>query len=500
MRLNLSKINFKIILRILGVLLIIEGLFMFTALPFSYYYGSKNILQFNLFDGVNDFWALLISGLFTSLVGLIILYNTKDQVLRQIGKREGYIIVTFAWLINTFFGTLPFLLSGCISSYTDAFFETMSGFTTTGASILTDIESFPKGILFWRSMTHWIGGMGIIVLSLAILPFLGIGGMQLFAAEVPGPTPDKLHPRITDTAKRLWGIYVLLTIAETILLMAGGLNLFDSLCHAFGTMATGGFSTKNASIAEFSSYSQYIIIVFMFLAGMNFSLHYLSLKGKFSRIRKNDEFRFYFLIIAVSSILITLSIIIIQQTPFEPTFRAALFQIVSIVTTTGYVTENYMQWPFFAILIVFILMFTGGCAGSTGGGIKMMRQYLLYKNSKMELRRLIHPQAIIPVKFNGKVVPQSIVFNVLTFFVIYVFIFVIGSIIMSFLGLDFETSVGSVAATLGNIGPGIGNVGPIENYANLPVFGKWFLSFLMLLGRLELFTILILLSPSFWRK
>jgi len=500
MRLNVSKVNFKIILKILGVLLIIEGLFMFTALPFSYYYGTQDILKFSLFDGINDFWALLISGLITLCTGVIIFLNTRIYTLKQIGKREGYIIVTFAWLVNTFFGTLPFILSGCISSYTDAFFETISGFTTTGASILTEIESIPKGILFWRSMTHWIGGMGIIVLSLAILPFLGIGGMQLFSAEVPGPTPDKLHPRITDTAKRLWGIYVLLTGIETILLMAGGMDLFDSLCHAFGTMATGGFSTKDSSIAGFSSYTQYVIIIFMLLAGTNFTLHYLLLKGKFSRIRTNNEFRFYLSIIFFIAIIITASIIIVQQTPFESTFRKALFQIVSIVTTTGFVTDNYMQWPIFALLIIFILMFTGGCAGSTGGGIKMMRQYLLLKNSKMELRRLIHPQAIIPVKFNGKVVPQSIVFNVLAFFVIYVIIFAIGSVVMSILGLDFETSIGSVAATLGNIGPGIGKVGPIHNYADIPVFGKWFLSFLMLLGRLELFTILILLSPSFWRK
>jgi trk system potassium uptake protein TrkH len=349
-------------------------------------------------------------------------------------------------------------------------------------------------------MTHWIGGMGIIVLSLAILPFLGIGGMQLFMAEVPGPTPDKLHPRITATAKRLWGIYVLLTIVQTGLLMLGGMDLFDGLCHAFGTMATGGFSTKNASIAGFSPYIQYVITIFMILAGTNFTLHYLALHGKLKDIWKNEEFRNYIFIILISTVIITLTLTIIGHTNLEKGFRDAIFTVVSIITTTGFVTADYLFWPGALWFIIFLLMFVGGSAGSTGGGIKVVRQLLLFKNSLLELKRLIHPHAVLPVRLNKKPVSQDIVFNILAFFLIYIIIFAFGTLVMSLMGLNFETAIGSTAATLGNIGPGIGNVGPVDNYASMPIFGKWFLSFLMLLGRLELFTVLILFSPAFWKR
>ncbi|NTW24929.1 MAG: TrkH family potassium uptake protein, partial [Lentimicrobium sp.] len=398
------------------------------------------------------------------------------------------------------FGAIPFMLSGVTQSYTDAFFETMSGFTTTGASIFTDIESIPKGILFWRSLTHWIGGMGIIVLSLAVLPVLGIGGMQLFMAEVPGITPDKLHPRITQTAQRLWGIYVLLTFVLTLLLMLGGMNLFDALCHAFGTMATGGFGTKNDSVAGFSPYIQYVIIIFMFLAGVNFTLHYFALKGKFKKIITNEELRNYFYVVIIATAIIASALYIIQGQPAEKSFRDSLFQVVSIVTTTGFVSTDYLLWPFFAWFLIFLLMFTGGCAGSTGGGIKMVRILLLFKNSLLELKRLIHPLAIIPVRLNGKSVPQNIIFNVLAFFLIYIIIFAFGSLALTFLGLEFESAVGATAACLGNIGPGLGIVGPVLNFGLVPDAGKWLLSLLMLLGRLELFTVLILFSSSFWKN
>ena len=423
--------------------------------------------------------------------------KAKDSSL---GKREGYVIVSMSWLVISLFGSIPFILSGAIPNFTNAFFETISGFTTTGASILNDIEVLPKGILFWRSMTHWMGGMGIIVLTLAILPFLGIGGMQLFIAEVPGPTPDKIHPRITVTAKRLWGIYVLLTAAETILLMTGGMDLFDAICHAFGTMATGGFSTQNSSIANYSPYIQYIIILFMIFAGINFTLHYLALHGKLKTVWKNEELRYYLKLMGGVTIIIAVSLILTHGLGIEKGFRYALFQVVSITTTTGFVTTNYLNWPFFLWMILFFLMFAGGCAGSTGGSIKMVRQLLLLKNSLLELKRLIHPHAIIPVRFNGKPVSQDITSNILAFFLIYILIFSLGSVFMSLIGLEFESAVGSVAATLGNIGPAIGSVGPVSNYADIPVVGKWFLSFLMLLGRLELFTILILLSPAFWKR
>jgi trk system potassium uptake protein TrkH len=483
-----TEINIKIILKILGFLLIVEGIFMLTSLPFSLYYREGQHI------------AILLSSLITSGTGLGIYLLMGRREKNTVNKREGFVIVTMTWVMISFFGTLPYLFSGTIPSFTNAFFETISGFTTTGASILTDIEAMPRSILFWRSMTHWIGGMGIIVLTVAILPFLGIGGMQLYSAEMPGVTKDKLHPRITETAKRLWGIYILFTLIETALLMFGGMDLFDGLCHSFGTMATGGFSTRNSSIAEFSPYIQYVIILFMFMAGTNFTLHYLLLQGKVKGMFKYDEFKTYlFTILGFSFIL---GILLVTQAGFgtEKGIRDALFQVVSITTTTGYVTSDYLVWPGYTWFLIFLLMFVGGMAGSTGGGIKVTRHVLMFKNARQELKRTIHPQAIIPVRLNKQAVSQEIIFKVMAFFQIYVLTLVAGAVVMVFLGLDFQTAIGASVATVGNIGPGLGGVGPVENYAFIPSFGKWVLSFLMLLGRLELFTVLILLSPSFWRR
>lgn len=488
--LSWSEVNVKMIIRVIGFLLMVEGGFMFTCLPFAFYYCG------------GECYSLLYSGLITAGFGGLLLISTWKLERKSMGKREGYIIVSFTWIIISIFGTLPYLFSGAITNFTDAFFETISGFTTTGATILNDIESVSKGILFWRSLTHWIGGMGIIVLSIAILPLLGIGGMQLFVAEMPGVHYDKLHPRITQTAKRLWAIYLILTVAETLLLLGGGMDLFNALCHTFGTVATGGFSTQNTSIAGYSPYIQYVIIVFMILAGTNFTLHYFALHGKFRKVWKNEEFRKYIYIIAIVSVVIFLALVLLSSEQVEKAFRDSLFQVVSILTTTGYITSDYLHWhPEFNLwLILFLLMFVGGSAGSTGGGIKVIRQLLLFKNSGLELKRLVHPQAIIPVKLNGKAVPQEIIYKVMAFLMFYIIIFAFGVMVMSFLGLDYETAVGSAVATLGNIGPGIGEVGPAGNYAGIPDLGKWFLSFLMLLGRLELFTVLIILTPSFWRR
>ena len=497
---GISRINFSAILKIMGLLLIIEGVFMLSSLGFSAWYDPDSLKHLRLFDPIHDFLPLLVSGLGISLIGILLWATNKQLDQNSIGKREGYIVVSMAWVIISLFGAIPFMLSGVTDSYTDAFFETISGFTTTGSTIFTDIEAIPKGILFWRSMTHWIGGMGIIVLSLAILPILGIGGMQLFVAEVPGVTPDKLHPRITQTAKRLWMIYVLLTFVQTILLALGGMNLFDSLCHAFATMATGGFSTKNDSIAGFSPYIQYVLILFMTIAGISFTLHYFALKGQFKKVISNEELRHYLMIITVSTVLITGGLIFISGLKTEKAFRDALFHVVSIITTTGFVTSNYLLWPYFTWFLLFLLMFTGGCAGSTGGGIKIVRILLLFKNSSMELKRIVHPQAVLPVRLNGKAISQPIIFNVLAFFLIYIIIFVLGSLIMTMLGLEFESAVGAVASSLGNIGPGLGVVGPVLNYGLLSDPAKWILAFIMLLGRLELFTVLILFSASFWRK
>ncbi len=475
------------LLNFIGFLLFLEGLFMLTGIPFSLYFGD------------NDVYVLLGCGVGTSILGIVLFYSTKNKD-REIRKREGYIVVSLGWIVMSLFGAIPFVLHGSIPSYTDAFFETMSGFTTTGASILNDIESLPHGLLFWRSVTQWLGGMGMIVLSLAILPILGIGGMQLFVAEVPGPTKDKIHPRVRETAVRLWGIYAAFTLIEVVLLYLGGMTFFDAICHSFTTMATGGFSTKQASVAYYQSpFIHYVLIVFMFIAGMNFTLHYHLLHRRFNVVKKNDEFKFYSITILFWAIVIAVILFFSGYSDAESSFRDSLFQVVSLVTTTGFVTADYEQWGTFLLLVFFLLLFIGGSAGSTGGGIKIVRHLLLFKNSFLELRRLIHPRAIIPVRYNNHSVPQEIISNILAFFLFYIFIFILGSLVMALLGLDFMSAIGSVATSLGNVGPAIGSVGPTDNFAHIPMLGKWVLSFLMLLGRLELFTILVIFSPAFWK-
>jgi trk system potassium uptake protein TrkH len=480
-------LNVWILMKVMGILLVILSGFMLTSLIVAFYYHESAL-------------PIVYSAIITAITGGVLAFIGNRHNNKNIGKREGYTIVTLTWVIISVFGSLPFMFSGAIPGFTNAFFETMSGFTTTGSSVLTDIESVAKNILYWRAMTHWIGGMGIIVLTVAVLPFLGIGGMQLLIAEMPGIAPDKLHPRITATAKRFWGIYLILTLVEILLLWAGEMNLFDSVCHAFATMATGGFSTKNDSIAGFMPYSQYVIIVFMILAGTNFTLHYFTLHGQFKKVIKNEEFRTYLVIILVITLALTFGLITIRHSGIESAFRDSLFTVVSILTTTGFVTADYILWPVFLWILIAALMFIGGSAGSTGGGVKIIRHLLLLKNSWIELKRTIHPAAIIPVKYGGKSIGQQVIFNVMAFFLIYILIFSFGVIIMALLGLDFETSVGASIASLGNIGPGIGGVGPVENYAFIPPLGKWILSFLMLLGRLELFTVLIIFSPAFWKK
>lgn len=480
--------NPKTALRILGILLILEGLFMLTAIPVSLIYGEGEILQF------------LFSGLITSVVGGFFFLSTRKAHL-EVTKRDGYVIVTSGWVTFSLFGTLPFILTGAIPDFTNAFFETMSGFTTTGASILNNIEELSHGVLYWRSLIQWLGGMGIIVLTLVVLPVLGIGGMQLFAAEVPGPTPDKLHPRVKETAKRLWSIYLIFTLAEIVLLWIGPMNLFDAVCHSFTTMATGGYSTKQASIAHWdSAYVDYVIVLFMFLAGMNFTLSYFGFHFQFRKIFRNEEFRFYLGFVIIFTLLIAVGLIISTEYGAEKSIRNSLFQVVSIMTTTGYVTDDYLMWKPVLMVLIFLLMFIGGSAGSTGGGPKVMRIMILLKNSTQELKRLIHPNAVIPVRFNKNAVSNEVVANVLAFLALYVVIAFSAIVIMSFFGNDFETSIGAVAATLGNIGPGIGQVGPVSNFAEIGTVGKWFLSFLMLVGRLELFTVIVLFSPAFWKE
>ena len=482
------RFNYKIIINILGLLVLLNGAFMFLCLPFSLYFDESS-------------WkAILLSGGITVASGFTLWFSTKNISDKELNKKDGYLIVTLGWLFMSLFGTLPFLLSGSIPSFTDAFFETISGFTTTGASILEDIESLPKGVLFWRSLTQWIGGMGIIVLAVAILPLLGIGGMQLFVAEAPGISPDKLKPRIKETAKRLWLIYIGLTFAETILLKLSGMTFFDAINHSLTTMATGGFSTHQSSVAEFNPLIQYIIIIFMFLAGTNFTLTYFGLKGKFEKMWSSEEFRAYVAVLGGFTVIVAATLFFDNIYSVEGAFRNALFQVVSIITTTGYVSADYTAWTPFLTILIFMLMFIGGSSGSTAGGVKVVRLLILMKNTILDLNRQLHPSAIVPVRYNKKAVNMEITFNIVAFIMLYITVFVTGTIIMSTLGIDFMTALGSVATALGNIGPGIGSVGPADTFAHLPSFGKWFLAFLMLLGRLELFTVLILFTRYFWRR
>lgn len=495
------KLNYKIIFHFFGLLLLFNGGFMMLATLISLIYK----------DGVT--LEMFLAGLATLLLGAIAMFGTKNHQ-KEMNKREGYIVVAFGWIVMSLTGTLPYLATEAIPSFTNAFFETMSGYTTTGASILNDIEVLPEGVLFWRSTTHWIGGMGIIVLAIAILPLLGVGGMQLFAAEAPGPGGDKLHPRITDTAKRLWLIYVGYTLAETILLQVAGMSFFDAINHALSTLSTGGFSTKNDSIAHWNANPaiQYIIMFFMFLAGTNFVLSYYLFKGNVVKIVKDDEFKMYFSFITISTIVVALLIYFradVSQSSIihpmvmgegESAIRHGLFQVLAIITTTGFVTADYTMWTPFLTIFFFGLMFLGGSAGSTSGGVKVVRHLILIKNGFLEFKRALHPNAILRVRYNKKSISGDIVFNILGFFILYMLSFIIGALVFSTFQIDFISAIGLSASSLGNVGPALGDFGPVNNYATLPSLGKWWASFLMLIGRLELFTVFILLTPFFWRN
>ncbi len=465
---------------------------MIFSIPFAWYYDYTQDLH----------WDFLICSSITILFGTVMRLSTKTEKNAEIKKRDGYLIVVGGWICMSLFGSLPYIISGSIPNFTDAFFETMSGFTTTGSTILNDIESLPRSILFWRSMTQWIGGMGIIVLTIAVLPLLGIGGMELFVAEAPGPTKDKIHPRIKETAKRLWIIYFGLTTLETFILLFLGLDFFDAINHALTTTSTGGFSTKQNSIAAFQNpWVETVIIVFMFIAGTNFTLIYFGLKLKFKKLIKNDEFKWY--ISALSIVIFALSLfhfLTVNNSSLLNSFRAISFQVVSIITTTGYATADYTLWGSFLSFVFFLLLFSGASAGSTSGGIKIVRIVLLIKNSLLEFKRRLHPKAIIPLILNGKSVSGQITYNLLAFIFLYLFIFTVGSLILTFIGVDFLTSISAVASAIGNVGPGIGTVGPSASFYHLPVLAKWILSVLMLMGRLELFTVCLLLTPYFWKR
>ncbi|MEM7484964.1 MAG: potassium transporter TrkG [Bacteroidota bacterium] len=494
------RLNTRIIVHIMGLLMLCNGSFMLLAAFVSGIYKDGATLDITL------------AAVVTMLVGVMAMFYTRDHK-KEVKRKEGYIVVTFGWIIMSISGALPYLFSGAIPSVTDAFFETISGYTTTGASILDNIEAMPEGILLWRSLTHWIGGMGIIVLAIAILPLLGIGGMQLFSAEAPGPGGDKLHPRITDTAKRLWLIYFGYTVAETILLKLAGMSFFDAINHSLATLSTGGFSTKNASLAYWNNQPlvQYITILFMFLAGSNFVLSYFAFTGKVQRIIKDEEFKYYtgfiilFTIVAAIVVFFRANVPVSDFHPMvlgtgESAFRHALFQVIAVITTTGFVTADFTGWTPFLTIFFFGLMFLGGSAGSTAGGIKVMRHLLIIKNGILEFKRTLHTNAIIPVRYNEKTVSEHIVYNIIAFFVLYMLLFIIGSLVLGSMGLDFVSAIGGSASSLGNVGPALGTLNPVSNYNSLPDAGKWWCGFLMLLGRLELFTVLIILTPYFWKK
>lgn len=480
--------NFKPIIRLIGLLLLVEGVAMLVSMLIA------------LISGGDDVAALAVSAIICILPGLPAFIFTSRHP-SNLSRREGFFAVTLGWLLISFLGSLPYLISGYIPHLTDAFFETMSGFTTTGSSIVDDIESFPRGLLFWRAMTHWLGGMGIIVLALTFLPSADMGGMHLFNAESPGVSVEKVSSRIYQTARRIWGIYIFFTFLEVVLLIFGGMPWFDSICHSFATMATGGFSTRQASIAFWPSpYIHYVITLFMIIAGSNFALLFFTIIGKPSRLLHDEEFRDYLLFILGFTALIFVGLLITTETGVELAFRNSLFTVASIITTTGFVTTDYLQWAPVLTMLVFAIFFFGSSTGSTGGGIKIMRIVLLMKNSYYELRRMIHPHAVIPVRFNQFSVEEKVVNNVLAFFMFYISIFFISSIALMAFVPDMATSMSAVASCMGNIGPGLGTVGPVFTFSHIPDVAKWFLSFLMMIGRLELFTVLVIFTPSFWRE
>jgi trk system potassium uptake protein TrkH len=480
--------NLRLTLYLVGFLNLFLAFSMTAPLAVSLIYQDGTAIYFLATIGLVVFSGLI----------LILTFRSPGQEIRH---REGMAVVTLGWVSAGFFGSLPYYMTGVLDRFIDCLFESFSGFTTTGASIMTDIEMLPQAILFWRDLTHWLGGMGIIVMTIAILPLLGVGGMQLFKAEAPGPVTDRLKPRIAETAKTLWKVYLVFTGAEVLLLHLGGMELFDSFCHTFGTLATGGFSTKSASIGHYqSAYFDTVITVFMLISGINFTLHYQALSGNIKAFYKNSELRFFLAIFLTASILITWSIWKSHVPSLGESVRLATFQTASILSTTGYTTTDFEQWPSFARIILLTLIFIGGSAGSTGGSIKVLRVMLLLKHSYRELRHLIHPRAVIPVKLQGRIVPDEVMFSVWGFFILFLALFIVAALLLTIMGIDLTTSLTAVAASIGNIGPGLGSVGPTENYAHLPQAAKTVLILCMLLGRLEVYTVFILFVPEFWKK
>lgn len=481
--------NPNTVIRFTGILVMFLGLSM--GLP----------LGVSLLNADGSTSGLAWSMILTIGIGLLMFLFTKRNKGEHLSHRDGVAIVTFGWIAAGLVGAIPFIVSGAIPDFTGAYFEAISGFTTTGATVLTNIEGVPAGILLWRSLTQWLGGMGIIVLSIAILPFLGVGGMQLYRAEIPSPVVDKLKPRISDTSKTLWKVYLIITALEIIFLFIGGMSLYDSVNHAFCTMPTGGFSPKNASIAFYNNaYFDAVIIIFMLIAGINFSLHFRVASDGPRVFWKDHECRVFLILFLVITTIVTFDIYGPVYDSVLSAFRYASFQVSSIITTTGFATADFELWPTVSCAILLVCMFLGGMAGSTGGGLKTMRVMLLVKHGYQEVFRIVHPHAVTTVKLGGRPVPQEILNSIWGFFTLYLLLFVAASISMALLGLDMISSFSSVAACIFNVGPGLGEVGPVDNYMGIPILGKWILIFCMLLGRLEIYTVLVLLTPEYWRK
>lgn len=486
----MSNFNYRFIFKTIGFLLIIESLFMMVA----------TVVSFNYHETAGD--AMLISSTITFLAGIFTRLIGTDDYEKPIGKRESFLVVSLTWVMLSAFGMLPFYLSGAIPDISNAYFETMSGFTTTGASILTDIDSMSKGLLFWRSITQWIGGIGIIVFALAILPMVGGNASVLYDAETTGIVHERFRPRITQVAKRLWMTYIFVTAILFVLLCLGPMDIFDSACHALTTMSTGGYSTKQASIGYWDSpYLEYVLSIFMFIGGINFSLIFFLLRGVPKKLLKDEEFRWYAVICLIFISIIAFSLYFSGQfSDIEYSFRTSMFQVISIITTTGFTSVDYMNWGAFYIFILCLLMLFCASAGSTSGGIKIVRIIVLFKNAINEFKRQVHPNAILPVRLNGQVVPIDVVTKILAFMFLYLAILVVSFLVLSFMGINFEESIGAAISCMGNVGPGLGDIGHSGHFNDIPSMAKWYLCFLMLTGRLELFTVLSLFMPAFWKR
>ncbi|MDA3928478.1 MAG: TrkH family potassium uptake protein [Prolixibacteraceae bacterium] len=483
----MNRIHLGHVFHVISIGVLIEALFVLTCIPVALIYKEHEVVQ------------LIFAFVFISIIGGTVFVFTKRDVV-NISIKDNFLAVVLTWIFISLFGAIPYIITNTIPNFADALFESVSGFTTTGSSILNDIEAMPKSLLFWRAETHWLGGMGVIVLVIALIPYFNIGGQQMMIAEGAFFTTEKIKARTIDVAKRMWFIYVVLTTLEVVALSVCGMNLFDAVCHAFATVATGGFSTYNSSLINSSASIQYVVILFMILSGMNFTLHYMFVHGRFKRFFKDEELKVYAFLILISSLVIAYFIVQKTGITWEPAFRQALFQVSSIITATGFVSADYLYWTPFAKFIILLLMLTGACIGSTGGGIKVARYVIVFKNMRQYLKQIINPNSIQIARFNEQSISLDVTKRIIGFIFFYYTTIAVGSLIMVLTGLDHVSAVSSVITTLGGIGPGFNLVGPVENFASLSEFGKYYLSFNMILGRLEILSVLVFIVPSFYKK